>query len=124
MGSPSSPDDDPAADWAKDERTVADGVPVPIEPTTPPVENTGRHRLTPAQFASGVELAERDGYARGLEHGRAKGRAEAEADVVTEARKIREDVIETVRQLFVIFELGFPDWETAERWIRSRLTPL
>ncbi len=114
-------------EWADAEATaVADAgaVPVLIETDTPRPENTGRHRLTPAQFASGVELAERDGYQRGFEHGQAAARAAAAADTVTELRKVREDAVEAFRSLWVIFEIGFPSWEEAEKWARSRMTPL
>jgi hypothetical protein len=111
-------------EWDAD-ATVADGVPLPVvESKTPRPDTTGRHRLTPAQFASGLELAERDGYQRGFEHGQQAARAQAEADAVTELRKVREDAIEAFRSLWVIFELGFPTWEEAERWARSRMTPL
>jgi flagellar biosynthesis/type III secretory pathway protein FliH len=127
--------DDPAddearsrdAEWsAENAKTVADNgaVPLAVEVDTPRPEHTGKIRLTPQQFADKVEMTDRDAYARGFEHGRAAAHAEAEAAAVTELRKVREDSIETVRQLFVIFEVGYPDWETAERWIRSRLTPL
>jgi len=121
-------DDERASEWdkaAEDAKTTLDGVPLPIaDATTPRPETTGRHRLTPAQFASGVELAERDGYQRGFEHGQAAARAQAEADAVTELRRVREDCLDTIRALFVIWEIGHPTWEEAERWIRSRLTPL
>jgi hypothetical protein len=119
-------DDERAREWAaaaaaENEKTVADGVPIPVvDPKTPPVEVTGRHRLTPAQFANAVELTDRDGYARGF----AAGRSEAQADNVTELRKVREDCIDTMRSLWVIFEIAHPSWEAAEEWIRRRITPL
>jgi hypothetical protein len=120
-GDDASADVDPDEFPAESARTVAcDPVPEAIDSDTARVEHTGRHRLTPAQFATGVELADRDGYQRGF----AAGRAEAEADAITELRKVREDCIETVRALFVIFEIRYPDWPAAEEWIRRRLTPL
>jgi hypothetical protein len=120
-------DDEP---WDFDEeRTRVDPRPPVDEAAPEPVpaspDTTGRYRLTPAQFAAGTDLAERDGFERGTRHGIALG----EANAVTEARAIREDVIETFRGLWVIFELGqegkpAPDWATAEAWVRRRLTPL
>lgn len=86
------PPDDAAAreqEWSQPDNatTTTDGaVPIAIaEPTTPRPDTTGRHRLTPAQFAGAVENAENDGYRRGFEHGEAKGYArglaEGRADV-------------------------------------------
>lgn len=120
-------DDDPPDDF--EDRPTEINLPVLDEaaPTPKPiVETTGRHNiLTPAQFASAVDLADRDAYDRGTRH----GRAAAQADVATEARGHREDVIEVFRGLWVIFELGpdgkpAPDWPTAEAWVRRRLMPL
>lgn len=123
MADDKTPDLDPAEfepDAAKTEAVPLESLPTEIRDQL----NTGPHRLTPGQFASGVDLAEREGYQRGLEHGEAKGRADAQADIVLELRRVREDAIETMHSLWVIFEVAFPDWETAEKWIRSRLTPL
>jgi len=108
-------------DFADDD-TVADGV--PLEPVTPRPETTGAHRISSLELASAADLADRDGFARGVEHGRRLAIAEAEAAAVTEARRVREDAIETMRALWVIFEIASPDWPTAERWLRSRLAPL
>jgi len=126
MGNTRDDDEARAAEWASADRTVADGVPTPVEADrTPRPEVTGRHNtLTPAAFASAIDLTDRDAFARGVEHGRKVERAAAAADAVTEHRKVREDVIETVRALFVIFELQYPEWPAAEEWIRRRLTPL
>jgi hypothetical protein len=123
-------DDDPFKEWdAENANTVAtgaplDAVPEPIDADTPRPEHTGNHRISQVEFATAVDLVDRDAFARGFEHGRAAARAEAEAAAVTELRKVREDCVETMRQLFVIFEINIPDWETAERWMRSRFTPL
>ena len=59
-----------------------------------------------------------------IEDARKSGYDRASADVMTQIIQAREEVIETTRQLFVIFELQYPDWPTAERWIRARLTPI
>jgi hypothetical protein len=115
-------DDDPPDDFEErptqiDLRPVDEAAPTP----KPIVEVTGRHNiLTPAQFASAVDLADRDAYERGLRH----GRADAQGDAITELRQVREDVIDTMRSLWVIFEIQVPDWDTAEAWLRRRLTPL
>lgn len=116
-----------AAEWAAAQEAKTeqvDGVPELVEVFTPRPEHTGRHRMTPAMFASGIELAERDGFERGLKIGAARERAQAQADAVTEHRKVREDVIDTFRALWVIFEIRFPSWPEAEKWARSRMTPL
>lgn len=71
------------------ERTVAcDPVPEAIEAetTTPRPENTGRHRVTSQQFASAVDLADQDGYRRGLEHGDAAGYARGLVDGKAEVK--------------------------------------
>jgi hypothetical protein len=119
----------PPEDWepfdegkteADDRTPEVQAVPAPV------VDVTGRHTtLTPAQFASAVDLADRDAYARGLRH----GRAEAQAEVVTERSAVREEVLEVVRSLWVIFELGpggkpAPIWEETEAWLRRRLSPI
>jgi hypothetical protein len=111
-------DDDRVDDWTTTPETVPDGVPVPIPPDadkTPPVDHSGRLRLTPAAFANAVDLADRDAYDRGVQHGKIAGR-----------RLGREDALEAVRALWIIFEIGVPgktppDWSTAEPWIRSRM---
>ncbi|MES2339261.1 MAG: hypothetical protein V4537_14300 [Pseudomonadota bacterium] len=131
---PPGDDDERAREWqaAADaaEDTVADGVPIPVDADkTPTLEASGRLRMTPAAFASAVDLADRDAYVRGLSHGRATAIADAQAAAVTELRRVQEDAIDVFRQLFLIFEIGFPagqlpDWETGEDWIRSRLGPL
>jgi hypothetical protein len=55
---------------------------VPIEADTPRPEVTGRHNtLTPAQFASAIDLTDRDAYARGDAAGYARGLVEGRADV-------------------------------------------
>lgn len=105
-----------------DEEKTALDQRAPLDEAAPeevtPSPETGRHStLTPAQFASAVDLADRDAYARGLERGRA-----------AETVRAREDVIESFRGLWVIFEIGAPekpapDWETAVAWVRRRLTP-
>lgn len=126
-------DDDRALEWKRAEqaKTVADdGVPLAVsEEKTPQVEHTGKIRLTPQMFADKVELAEGDGYRRGLEHGDAagykRGREEALAEVVTELRAIREDGVEAFRAFFMIWNGSWPaTWEEAEKWYRAHLTPL
>jgi hypothetical protein len=117
---------DPPADVDESEfppeRTVADqGVPFELmaEPNTDP------HALAQsAEFAAGFEVGRAKGERDGFERGRSAGRTESSDDAVAELRKVREDVVETVRALFVIFEIPHPDWEAAEEWIRRRLTPL
>lgn len=143
---PADVDDDPAADWVREDAATTidsgafveaveeaaaefpmapEAVPLPVDQKTPQVETTGRHRMTPHQFATAVDLADRDAYARGLEHGIARGRADAMADVVTELRRVREDGVEAFRSFFVIWNVAAPPtWEEAEAWYRSRLTPL
>jgi hypothetical protein len=98
------------------------------EPVTPRPETTGRHSLTPAQFATAVDLTDRDAFARGVAHGRAQGKAEALADNVLEVRAAQEDCLEVFRQMLVIFELTFPlgqlhDWPQTEAWLRRRFKP-
>lgn len=79
-------DDERAREWAAADKTVADGVPLAVsEADTPRPETTDAHRLTPALFANAVELADRDGYARGFKHGDdagyKRGLADGEAKV-------------------------------------------
>lgn len=119
-------DVDPAefADAAKTEAVPIEALPVEIRDQA----NTGRHRMTPMQFANGVELAERDGFQRGeavgYARGLAEGRALGQADAVVELRMVREDAVEVFRSLFMIFEIPFPSWQEAEEWARRRFTPL
>jgi len=116
---------DPAEWSAEQARTVADdAAPLPADDKTPRSEHTGRHRLTSQQFASAVDLADRDGYQRGVEHGRTAAHADAEAAAVAELRRVREDAIEVIHSLWVIFEIEQPSWEEAEPWLRRRMTPL
>ena len=119
-------DVDPAEFTPDSERTaVCEAIPEAVEPSTPRPDVTGRHNtLTPAQFASAIDLTDRDAFTRGVMHGRAAAIAEAQEAAVNELRKVREDCVETFRALFVIFEIPHPDWVAAEEWIRRRLTPL
>lgn len=95
------PDDDPAADWANAKATeiapppadiLAEAIPEAVdeavtgivEPKTPRPEHTGRHRMTPAMFASAVDLADRDAYARGEAAGYRRGLADGRAQVSAE----------------------------------------
>jgi hypothetical protein len=117
-----------AAEWAAAPKTEV------VDPITPsqgiptelaPVEHTGRVRLTPEQFASGLDGAERDGFQRGVEYGKRLGRAEAEADNVMELRRVREECVEAFRSFYVIWAGTWPEtWEEAQAWFRKRLPPL
>jgi hypothetical protein len=123
-------DDERQREWdraADEAKTTLDAVPLPVadEAKTPRPEHTGKHTLTPAQFASAIDLTDRDAFARGVEHGRALAKADAEAGAVTEHRKVREDGVEAFRAFYVIWAGTWPaTWEEAEAWYRSRLTPL
>ncbi len=103
------PDDDPAQDWAQAQRTevappvdeiLADAIPEAVEPTTPRPDVTGRHNtLTPAQFASAIDLTDRDAFTRGVAHGDAVGYARgfSDGDAYGYARNVSEtDAAEAV----------------------------
>jgi hypothetical protein len=120
-------DDDPPDDFENKPTEVERPALDDAAPTPKPiVETTGRHNiLTPAQFASAVDLTDRNAYERGVQH----GRAAAQAELMTELSSRREDDMETLRSLWVIFDiqpgsLTAPDWKTAEAWLRRRFTPL
>jgi hypothetical protein len=52
-----------------------------VEPNTPRPDVTGRHStLTPAQFATAIDLTDRDAFARGVEHGRILERADVKTE--------------------------------------------
>lgn len=59
-----------------------------------------------------------------LDQARARGYEHAAADVIEQVRGAREEVLDTVRALWTIFEVERPSWSDAEAWIRRRLTPL
>jgi hypothetical protein len=120
-------DVDPAEFAPEDAKTTLDGIPLPVadEAKTPRPEHTGKHTLTPAQFASAIDLTDRDAFARGVEHGRALAKADAEAAAVTELRRVREECLEAFRSFYVIWDVkNPPTWEEAEAWIRPKVPPL
>lgn len=126
----STEDDDPAADWAEAKATIADGGITPLPEAVPLEVNTPRpdtdaHRVSQVEFATAVELVDRDAYARGVAHGRAAAKAEAEEAAMTLLRGVREDGVEAFRSFYVIWSGKWPaTWAEAEAWYRRHLTPL
>jgi hypothetical protein len=59
-----------------------------------------------------------------LDQARTRGYDAAAAHVVEQLGQTREEVIDTFRALWTIFEIERPTWLAAEEWIRRRLTPL
>lgn len=115
-------DDDRAREWSEAQPTVADdAVPLPVEPPTPRPEVTGRHStMTPAQFASAVEMSENDGYTRGFQHGHEKGLAEGRADVQASDRAEALDDFEAALRL-ELFEGGIEHGDHFAAKVRKRV---
>lgn len=102
----SSEDDDPADDWGgRPPDTVSDEA-IPIEISEPV---TAAH---PAAALPGFEIGWKQGYDEGA------------ANVVGQLIQLREEFVDVVRSLFVIFNIESPSWEEAEAWIRRRLPPI
>jgi len=84
------PDEDRVREWNQARATevappveeiLADAIPEAVETNTPRPDVTGRHNtLTPAEFASAIDLTDRDAFARGVAHGDAAGYARGIAD--------------------------------------------